>query len=135
MSKFLYLSAFAAIGLVGCRHDSDSPAPDTLLGSWRLVKVVCYCAATPAPEEVITFTDGQRFELFRKGQLITAGTYALSRSPACGETTVRDQLSFAVATPGTYAPGGAYSIQNRTLTIDQTNRCFSDGPVYTYQRQ
>ncbi|MEJ7666497.1 MAG: hypothetical protein WKG07_46750 [Hymenobacter sp.] len=59
----------------------------------------------------------------------------MSRSPSCGQATVRDQLTLRLAAPNTYAPGGAYSVKDCTLIIDQTNSCISDGPTYTYTRQ
>jgi hypothetical protein len=132
--KKRYSLLLLAAGLSGC-HEADLPSPDNLIGTWRLTDRVCYCAASPLPDEIITFEPSQRFQVFRNGMLAAEGSYALSRSPACGESMDRDQLRFTVTTAGAYAPTGAYTVQNQTLVIDQTNKCFSDGPVYTYTRQ
>lgn len=132
MKKLLLL---LAASLAGCTHDADSPGPATLVGTWRLTDRMCYCAAAPLPDETITFTTDQRFRLLRNGTLAAEGTYALSRGPACGETTDRDQLRLVATTAGAYVPTGAYTVQSQTLVIDQTNKCVSDGPVYTYTRQ
>jgi hypothetical protein len=121
--------------LMGCRHDADLPSPEGLIGTWRLTNVACYCPAAPTPDETITFRDNRQFQIFRTGTLAAEGTYSLSRGPACGETVDRDQLRLVVTKAGAYAPTGAYTVQNQTLVIDQTNKCISDGPVYTYTRQ
>jgi hypothetical protein len=124
-----------AASLAGCRPEADLPSPDTLIGTWRLTNMACYCTASPTRDETITFDTNQRFQLFRGGTLAAEGTYALSRGPACGETIDRDQLRLAATTAGAYVPTGAYTVQGQTLVIDQTNQCVSDGPVYTYTRQ
>jgi hypothetical protein len=136
MKKTSYsLLLLTGASLAGCGTDADLPSPDNLIGTWRLTDRACYCAAAPIPDEVITFDNNQRFQIVRNGALAAEGTYALSRAPACGESADRDQLRFEVATAGAYAPTGAYAVQYRTLVIDQTNKCISDGPVYTYTRQ
>jgi len=136
MKKICYsLLLLAGASLASCGDDADLPSPDNLIGTWRLTTRACYCPVAPTPDEVITFDPNRRFRIFRNGALAAEGTYALSRGPACGESTDRDQLRFEVATAGTYAPTGAYAVQNQTLVIDQTNKCISDGPVYTYTRQ
>ena len=134
MKKFSSLLLLTA-SLAGCRHEADLPSPANLLGTWRLTDRQCYCAVAPVPDETITFEASQRFQLFRNGKLAAEGSYALSRSPACGETIARDQLRLAATTAGVAVPTGAYTVQNQTLVIDQTNQCVSDGPVYTYTRQ
>ena len=134
IKKFFPLLALTA-SLAGCRHEADLPGPADLLGTWRLTNRQCYCTAAPVPDETITFEASQRFQLFRSGKLAAEGSYALSRSPACGETIARDQLRLAATTAGVAVPTGAYMVQNQTLVIDQTNQCVSDGPVYTYTRQ
>jgi hypothetical protein len=135
MKATCYSLLALAASLTGCRHDADLPSPDALIGTWRLTHVACYCVATPTPDETITFSTSRQFQLMRNGALAAEGTYALSRGPACGETLERDQLRLVVTTAGAYAPTGAYTVQNQTLVIDQTNKCVSDGPVYTYTRQ
>lgn len=134
MKQSFTLLLLLALGAAGCRHDADLPEPGSLAGSWRLTRVQCYCSTSPVPDELLTFSSGQRFQLLRDGRLSSEGTYGLSRSPACGQTTDRDQLTFRVASPGTYAPSGAYTLAGSTLVVDQTNNCISDQPVYTYQR-
>jgi len=133
MKKLLPLLLLAA-SLAGCAREADSPTPATLLGTWRLTDRMCYCAASPLPDEVLTFATDQRFQLFRNGTLVADGTYSLSRSPSCGETIARNQLRLATIAK-TYVPTGAYTVQDQTLIIDQTNGCVSDGPIYTYTRQ
>jgi len=128
---FLLTSA----SLTSCGNKADLPSPDNLIGTWRLTARACYCEAAPVPDEVITFDNSKRFQLFRNKALAAEGTYSLSRGPACGESVDRDQLRLTVTTAGAYAPTGAYTVQNQTLVIDQTNKCVSDGPVYTYTRQ
>lgn len=135
MKKTACLLLLLSAGLLGCRRDADSPSPGGLIGTWRLTNLACYCPAGPTPDETITFGNDQRFRIFRQGTLSAEGTYSLGRGPACGETVARDQLRLVVATAGTSAPTGAYTIQSQTLIIDQTNKCVSDGPVYTYTRQ
>lgn len=132
MKKLLPL--LLATNLAGCAREADSLSPATLVGTWRLTDRMCYCAASPLPDEVLTFTTEQRFQLFRDGTLAADGTYSLSRSPACGETIARDQLRL-VTIARAYVPTGAYTVQGPTLIIDQTNGCVSDGPIYTYTRQ
>jgi hypothetical protein len=133
MKKILSLLLLAA-SLAGCAREADSLSPATLVGTWRLTDRMCYCAASPLPDEVLTFATDQRFQLFRDGTLAADGTYSLSRGPACGETIDRDQLRLATIAR-TYVPTGAYTVQGQTLVIDQTNGCVSDGPIYTYTRQ
>lgn len=136
MKKIYYcLLLLAGAGLAGCGNKAGLPSPDHLIGTWRLTTMACYCPAAPTPDEVITFDNDRRFQIFRKGALAAEGSYALSRGPACGESVDRDQLRLTVATAGAYAPTGAYTVQNQTLVIDQTNKCISDGPIYTYTRQ
>ena len=133
MKKILPLLLLAA-SLASCEREADSLSPATLVGSWRLTDKMCYCEASPLPDEVLTFATDQHFQLFRSGTLAAEGTYSLSRSPSCGETIDRDQLRLAT-TAKTYVPTGAYTVQGQTLIIDQTNECVSDGPIYTYTRQ
>lgn len=124
-----------ALGLASCGKDSDLPEPEpgSLAGSWRLTKVQ---AMLPGPlrNETLVFSSAQSFQLFRDNSLSAQGTYRLSLAPSCGETANRSQLAFQVTTPSGYVPQGAYSLQDNTLVIDLTNRCFSDGAIYTYQR-
>jgi hypothetical protein len=121
------------LGLASCGKDSDLPEPGSLAGSWRLTKEQSMLPG-PLRNETLIFGSGQNFQLFRDNSLAAQGTYSLSLAPSCGETANRQQLSFQATGPSGYVPQGAYTLQGNTLVIDQTNRCFSDGAVYTYQR-
>ncbi len=137
MNKLLYLTAFAASSLVGCRHDSDSPAPalsDDLAGSWRLTTLQCYCPASqPLPNEVLKLDASQHFQLFRNGTLAAEGTYATGQGPSCSASNIVPVITLTASSSTVYVPKGAYTVENNVLVIDQCSA--ADGPRYTYQRQ
>ena len=128
--SFLLLAA----SLAGCKHDADTvPISDSVAGTWRLTNMACFCAYNPKIVEVLTLESNQQFRLVRDGQLAAQGTYAVTTGSACANGPVVPYLKLTVATPGTYAPNGVYTVQNNTLTIEG---CVAlDGPSYTYQRQ
>lgn len=136
MKQFFNASILlVALGLAGCGKDSDLPEPEpgSLAGIWRLTKVQAMLPGA-LRNETLVFSSAQNFQLFRDNSLEARGTYSLSIAPSCGETDNRPQLAFQATGPTGYVPQGAYTLQGNTLVIDQTNRCFSDGAIYTYQR-
>lgn len=135
MSKLLYRSVLIAASLAGCRHDSDSPAPDTLEGDWYLTAIQCYCptAFLSLQNEHITFGASQRFQLFRNGALAAEGTYNTGPGTNCGGSTSVAILTLTPSAANVYVPKGAYSVQDNTLIIDQCSA--AGGPRLTYRRQ
>ena len=120
--------------LTGCQHDADTaPLSDSVVGTWRLTNMACFCAYDPKVVEILTLDGNQQFRLVRDGQLAAQGTYLVTTGAGCANGPVVPYLQLTVATPGTYAPYGTYTVQHNTLTIE---RCVAlDGPSYTYQRQ
>ncbi len=136
MNKLLYISLFLAISLSGCRHDSDSPGPDTLVGSWHLTNRMCYCPAGPPPDETLVFDANPHFQLFRAGKLAYEGVYATSQGAVCAGAPSQSLLTLNGAVAAVIlSPSGAYTLQNSTLVIDQGSYCLADAVVSTYQRQ
>lgn len=133
MKKLLYPLLLA--GLAGCRHDADPTASDSLVGSWRLTNLQCYCPAGWLPDETLIFDASQHFQLFVGGKLTAEGRYTAGTGSACSKAaTTEPLLTLTPATAGTAVPSGNYTLNGgTTLVIDQ---CLAaDGPRYTFKRQ
>ncbi|RZK34585.1 MAG: hypothetical protein EOO57_10815 [Hymenobacter sp.] len=130
----LFYFGLLAIAATSCKHDSDVlPIDDSVVGSWRLTKMPCFCAFDPKVVEVLTLDGNQQFRLVRDGVLASQGSYAVTQGAACNSGPLAPYLKLTVATPNTYAPNGEYTVQNNTLTI--TGCVALDGPAYVYERQ
>ena len=117
----------------GCKQKADPVATcaDTIVGTWYMTTRECSCPPAPKPDETIILTADQKYSVYRGGQLSAQGTYAVTQGQVCGAGPMVPFLKFTPATPGAYAPDGAYKLQNCSLVIDQ---CLAaDGSVLTYQ--
>lgn len=133
MKKYVACLLLTA-SLASCKPEADAVSvSDSVVGTWRLTNMACFCAYNPKVVELLTLGSNQQFQLVRDGQLAAQGTYRITTGAACANGPAMPYLQLTVATPGTYAPYGVYKVQNNTLTIE---RCVAlDGPSYTYQRQ
>jgi hypothetical protein len=124
------------LAAAGCQPIAKQAAPktacaDILVGTWHLTHRECSCPPGPIPDETIIFTASQEYSVYRNGQLSAQGTYAVTQGQVCGAGPMVPFLKFTSATPGAYAPDGAYQLQNCSLVIDQ---CLAaDGSVLTYR--
>lgn len=131
--KKAYAPLLLAAGLLGCRHDADSPSPDALPGTWRLTNLTCYCAPAPLPNEVLVLEATQHFRIYLNGAMQAEGTYSIVLGSTCGSTTSRPVLRFAPSSSSVAISPGTYTVQDGVLVIDQGGPC--DAPVKTYRRQ
>ncbi|RZK90627.1 MAG: hypothetical protein EOO62_34795 [Hymenobacter sp.] len=137
--RLAFLVPLLAAGLIGHLASSSATAPSpptagTLVGSWHLVaQRVMVVDGHKLPDETLIFGEDQRFRFLRKKRLVAQGAYHTGRDSTCGQQGLA-QLILEPASPGAYAPSGAYTLHGDTLVIDMTNTCASDMPIFTYRR-
>jgi len=130
--------ALVALALLGGLHSCQQADPtpsEALVGTWHLTNLQCYCPAGWLPDEQLLLEANQRYQLYRGGQLKSAGSYAISQGNLCGQGASQSLLRLTPDSTGAYAPSGAYALQANKLVIDQGSACIADAPVATYKRQ
>lgn len=131
--SFYALVLLAALG--ACRDRAVTPDPTGLVGRWQLVARQCYCPAGPVPDEAITFDANRGFRFFRDGKQVNEGTYDTSVGSVCSGAPSQPLLTFSgLSSSSSIGPGsGSYTLQGKTLVIDQGTHCLADVPVSTYE--
>ncbi|NML65079.1 hypothetical protein HHL22_07655 [Hymenobacter sp. RP-2-7] len=142
--KILAPSLVLALALGACHREAVPPATTaeadvaagtSVVGTWRLVALQCFCPATnTVPNQRLLLDSARHFQYLVNDKLAAAGTYALGTGSACSAAASAEPLlQVAPATPNAYAPHGNYTLRGDTLIIDQ---CLAaDGPRYTFRRQ
>lgn len=116
--------------LAGCDKKADEKPSTALSGTWKLLSQQCFCAATPLPNETITFTDAE-FSIAKNSIVITQGSYAATAGSVCGGTSV-PALRFTYANSNWTPRNVVSTLSGNTLVLDYGG-CL-DAPVDTYVR-
>jgi hypothetical protein len=124
----LVIGSLLLVATASCKHTAapSTACPDVLVGTWYLTNRV----PVPKTDETIILTANNEYSVFRDGLLSAQGTYAVSQDQ-CGSGTAVPFLKFTPATPGMYAPNGAYTLRDCTLVIEQCQNMV--GTTLTYR--
>jgi hypothetical protein len=142
--RTLALSIALALPLGACHRETATPTEGTatdvaastsVVGTWQLVALQCFCPANrTVPNQRLALDSARRFQFFDNDKLVAAGTYTLGTGSACSGAASTDALlRVTPTTPNAFAPHGNYTLRGDTLIIDQ---CLAaDGPRYTFRRR